>query len=186
MLLLLILFTITDGSRKHSDLEDREKIAVLYDSRFSGYWGIIASKKGFQQQGEELIAFLSQFHDVEAYPFDTMGGFVNGWNSLDTRYDRIYIIAHGWVGGLSCNRESIGVTGEEYSFSQLQYVNVREIHLYVCNGATMDINGNSTAKSFAQITGAKVKAIANGKLSFSWYACYPYPRKGGEWVWVYN
>ena len=103
---------------------------------------------------------------------------------MDKEYLDIYILAHGTEGELHCAGQSMGTHGEEYSFSDLESVTVSVINLYCCNGATINADGYSIASILANLTGAPVVAVANGKVNFSWYGCYPEAVRGGEWTTV--
>lgn len=113
-----------------------------------------------------------------------MKDFVNIWNSLDGDYDAIYILGHGQAGKFNAREGSLQSSGSAYSYSALDKVNVTEIYLYICNGDTPGEGGTSTAHNFANLTGAKVHAVRNGKLSFTWYNCFPYMpfEYYGEWT----
>ena len=164
----------------------RQRIAVVYDGRHSGYfWGYWATEKGFGHQGNELIKRLSRLHQVEGYAYTTMGEFVECWNGLSGHYDSIYIIGHGWSGALQCNGEDFGPLGSDYVYADLANVSVSTIFLYCCNGATEYSNTRSIAWNFQNITGARVYAVADGKLNFSWIGCYPQTAKGGHWVMLF-
>jgi RHS repeat-associated protein len=162
----------------------KPRVAVIYDSGTSGIlWGWLLGK-GFKHQGSELIKRLSASYNVEEYPFYTMGGFVDCWNALNGDYQEIYILAHGWPGGLSCAGESIGTEGEAYSFSELNQAYTKHVYLYCCDGASLDSYGCSSAHHFANLTNAPVRAVFGGKMNFSWYGCFPKAVDGGIWVTV--
>ena len=160
------------------------RVALIYDANFSGYFFGRVGGAGFNHQGKELEYRLWKTNYVESYSYTTMGEFVDAWNALTGEYSAIYILGHGTAGQLHCSGESIATNDEAYKFSDLKSVSAFNVHLYVCNGATLDVHGNSTAKIFAKITGAKVTAVQNGKMNFSWYGCYPKLAKGGVWTTV--
>ena len=156
-------------------------VAVLYDSRSSGFLRLI-NGQGFKDQGEQIAKDLQSLHIVECYPYTNMNEFVDSWNSLNAEYDKIYVIGHGYAGGMSCAGQSISNSSEEaYSFGDLKTVSATTVYLYVCNGATIDGKGNSVAFSFAYLTNGSVWAISNGKLSYDYWTLVPYPTRGGSW-----
>ena len=158
-----------------------KRVAVLYDSRTSGYLGGLFGGKGFEDQGATLISVMETTYNVEAYPFTTMDGFVDSWNSLEGEYDKVYILSHGYAGGLSCAGQSISNCGtKQYSFSDLNSVSAKTVNLFSCNGATFGDHG-SVAESFAQLTNGSVWAVHNGKLSYSFLTHIPTPARGGVW-----
>ena len=156
-------------------------VIVIYDGRFSGIFGYFGDD-GFRHQGEELVDRLSTSNNVTSYAYITVDDFVEYWNSLDGTYDTIYILGHGIEGELRFKGcEAIAVEGGEYSYDDLKAVSVKTIHLYCCNGATVDSHEGSIALYFYTLTGATVKAIKDGKLNFTWYGCHPEPAEGGYW-----
>ena len=164
------------------------RAAVLYDGRYSGFLNLKQfGGKGFKSQGENIASILSATHDVESYSFSNLKEFSNAWNSLDGSYDKIYIVCHGYPGGISCAGESMSNSGnEEYSFWDLDTVSATTVYLYACNGATFDTDGNCASYAFAQLTGGSVWAVANGKLSFNYFTLTPTPSKGGVWSVTYG
>lgn len=78
----------------------------------------------------------------------------------------------------------MSTSGKAYSFSDLESINVAVINLYCCNGATTNDRGESTASIMANLTGAPVIAVKDGKVNFSWFGCYPEAVKGGVWTTV--
>ena len=165
---------------------DAPKVVIIYDARFSGFWGYFHDH-GFEHQGKELEKRLSSTHDVEAYGYITRDDFISCWNNLDDSYDVIYIVGHGQAGELRFDGNvAIAEEGGEYAYSCLDPVNVNEIQLWVCNGATLKDGAKSIADHLGQITGATVYAVKDGKLGFSWYGCYPELANGGYWVKVKN
>ena len=165
---------------------DASTIVVIYDGRDSGSLIRFVDRgdNGFQHQGQELIKRLSLYYKVEGYAYTTMDDFVNIWNSLDGSYDDIYILGHGQPGKFNAIGGSLRDSGSEYSYSNLNSVNVKDIYLYICNGDTWPEEGTSTAYSFANLTGASVHAVRDGKLSFTWYGCYPYMPREYRGVWT--
>ena len=161
---------------------DAPKVVVIYDGRFSGFYGYFHDN-GFEHQGEELVKRLSSSNNVESHSYVTIDDFVNCWNALDGTYDTIYIVGHGIKGELRFKGgNSIAAKDGTYSFSNLDAVNVSTIQLYCCNGATTDAYGGSTAEYLSALTGATVHAVKDGKLNFSWDDCYPELAEGGYWV----
>ena len=159
-----------------------QKVAVIYDGYSSGYFGGLFGGKGFKSHGESLVHSLSQKFAVESHSFKSMQGFVDAWNSLEGNYSAIYVISHGYPGGLSCNGKSIGGPGlEDYSFWDLNNVSTPTVYLYSCNGATPAGRSPSAAYYFAQLTGGSVWAVMNGKLNFVPGTFEPYPTRGGIW-----
>ena len=158
------------------------KVAVIYDGRTSGYlWGLFGGV-GFKSQGETLVNSLQGTHIVEKHAFTTMDGFVDAWNSLDGEYEAIYVISHGYPGGLSCSGKSIsGSNTEAYNFWDLNSVSTPTMYLYCCNGATSPASGYSSAYYFAQLTGGNVWAVADCSLNFTIGTHVPYPANGGKW-----
>ncbi len=168
---------------------DTPNIVVIYDGRASSkpFSSRDSGDGGFQHQGQELIRRLSSCGDVTGYFYTTMDEFVAIWNSLDGSYDAIYILGHGQAGKFNARGGSLRSSGSEYSYSDLLSVDVDDIYLYICNGDTWTKGLNSTAYNFASLTGAKVHAVRNGKLNFSWYACLPRMslKHYGKWTITY-
>ena len=163
---------------------EASKAVVIYDGRFSGYLGRVASDDGFEHQGQELVKRLSRTYDVSSYAYVTMDDFVACWNSLDAKYEDIYIVGHGEIGSFNAIGGKLTKNGEEYNYSMLNRVSVSTIHLYICNGATLDAYGKSTAIYFSELTYANVVAIKNGKMNFTWWGCYPYPDPDYDGTWT--
>lgn len=162
------------------------KAAVIYDGRTSGNLGGLIGGIGFESQGEDLIEELEMSYYVEEYSFTTMDCFVDSWNSLDGEYDCIYILSHGYPGGLSCAGNSISNSGKEaYNFWDLNPVASTTLYLYSCNGATIG-EGGSVASCFAQLTGGSVLAVANGSLGYIYGTHFPTPTNGGTWTVTYD
>ena len=158
------------------------KVVVIYDGRFSGYFGYLHDN-GFAHQGEELVERLSSSCYVESYSYITVEDFVSCWNTLDGAYDAMYIVGHGIKGELRFKGgKSIAAQDGTYCYSDLNPVEISTIHLYSCNGATTDEFGGSIAEYLFALTGASVRAIKDGKLNLTWYGCYPVPANGGYWV----
>ena len=164
-----------------------KQVLVIYDANSSGFLRYFGGE-GFQAQGEDLIAELSEKYAVTACPYTTMGEFVNAWNSIEGEYYAIYVLGHGYAGGMRCGDERISnSTQEAYKLSDLKNVNALNIFLYICDGATLDSKGNSVANIMAsQITGGSVWAVANGSLNFSSSTGHGYPVKGGCWSVTYG
>ena len=178
--------TLSCGKGAGSSKPWRKRIAVIYDNRFSGYcYGWVMSEGGFSHQANELIGRLSALNDVDALPYTTMDGFVKQWNSLSGAYNTVYVVGHGWAGGLSCAGQSISYEGDEYRFEELQDISAALICLYVCNGATMNGSGRSAASLIAGLSGSPVLAVQNGKLNFTWDGGFTKLENGGNWVIVY-
>ena len=168
---------------------DAPNAVVIYDGRASGtpWWlGNNPGDDGFAHQGQELMRRLSGSYNVTGYAYTTMDEFINVWNSLDESYDAIYILGHGQPGKFNAIGGSLRSCGSDYSYSDLANVDVAVIYLYMCNGATLTDGYTSTADNFANLTGANVHAVSNGKLNFTWYNCFPYisPRYWltGQWT----
>ena len=172
------------NSGRRIEKPPRGRVAVIYDGRDNSYFFGWVGDHGFRHQGEELVRRLSKNNAVEAYPFTSIEDFIESWNGLDGAYSRIYIIAHGTEAALHCAGKSIG-KDRSYDFSILRPADVAIINLFCCNGATVNSEGVSTAIIFADLTGAMVGAVHNGKLNFSWYGCYPEPAEGGTWFVVH-
>ena len=116
-----------------------------------------------------------------------MGGFVDSWNSLSGDYEEIYILCHGYPGGLSCAGESIENSGRDaYAFWDLGTVSANRVNLYSCNGGTFNEKGNSVAMHLSQLTGGSVWAVANGYLGYALFSHTPIPKKGGAWSVTYS
>lgn len=168
---------------------DAPQIIVIFDGRASGKpWpSKDTGDGGFRHQGKELVRRLSSCGDVTGYSYETMDQFVEIWNSLGGDYDVIYILGHGQAGKFNARGGSLQASGSGYSYSRLREVSVDEMYLYICNGDTWNQGCTSTAYNFANLTGAKVHAVRNGKLNFTWYHCFPYmPLKHyGEWTTTY-
>ena len=164
-------------------------IAVIYDGRESGEpWpSSNDGDGGFQHQGQELVKRLSFSGYVTGYSYETMDEFVEVWNSLGGSYDAIYILGHGQPGKFNARGGTLQDSGTQYSYSCLNKVDVAEMHLYICNGDTWPQGHASTVYNFAKLTGAKVHAVKNGKLNFTWYRCFPWrsPWCFGEWTTTY-
>ena len=165
---------------------DAPSIVVIYDGRASGkpFPSTDRGDGGFQHQGQELVSRLSSCGDVTGYSYATMDEFVEIWNGLSGSYDAIYILGHGEAGKFNARGGSLQDSGSQYSYSCLNKVNVAEMTLYMCNGDTWTQGHASTAYNFANLTGAKVHAVRNGKLNFTWYNCFPYmsPKYYGKWT----
>ena len=158
------------------------RVAVIYDGRYSGLLRTDILAKGFRDQGQVVINDLETIHAVESFAYSDMDGFVNAWNSLGGEYDKIYILGHGYPGGMSCDGKSISNSGNEaYSFWDLNPVPARTVYLYTCHGASFDGQGNSVAAAFSVITGGTVYGVIDGKLSYDYWTLTPYPTKGGRW-----
>ena len=167
---------------------DAYTVAVLYDSRFAGYFGYFGDD-GFDHQAQELIKRLSSSYNVESYGYVTMDEFIESWNSLDGTYVSVFIIGHGQAGKFNAIGGSLSAEGQEYNYSMLNSVRTGWIELYICNGATSGAGqySISTAQSFANLTGAIVHAVKDGKLNFTWFGCYPKHdiQYEGEWSYSY-
>lgn len=160
----------------------RKKAAVLYDGRSSGSFFGLIDGQGFEKQGESLVEELQSSYEVDAISFDTLGGVVDGWNSLNDTYDRVYILAHGDPGNLWCEGENLGVDqNSSYSIWDLSAIDTKNIYLYSCNGATLNQDGISLANAFSDITGACVTAVSNGSVNYNILTNKPYA-DGGVWV----
>ncbi len=166
---------------KNSKYYIERRVAVIYDGRTSGYLFGRFGGEGFAHQGKELVKRLSKSFTVTSYTFRTIHEFVDCWNSLSGKYDAIYILGHGQPGKLNSKGGSLMPRGGTYSYSHLKKVESTDLFLYICNGATPNDSGISTAKCFARLTGATVHAVAYGKMNFSWYNCVPELASG---VWV--
>ena len=156
---------------------DAPNVVVIYDGRASGtprWLGNDPGDGGFAHQGQELMSRLSGFYNVTGYAYTTMDEFVEIWNSLDGSYDTIYILGHGQSGRFNARGGSLRSSDSDYSYSDLASVDVAVIYLYICHGDTWADGYTSTAYNFANLTGAKVHAVQNGKLSFTWNNCLPY------------
>ena len=165
-----------------------KKAAVIYDGRPNQSLQDIHAN-GLAQQGEDLVNRLSaDYTTVESYPFTSMQGFVDNWNNLSGEYDTVYIIAHGDPDGLYCDGLGIGPEYKEYrySFADLNVINVSSIHLYACDGATLNSQGDSVAILLAALTGAPVVAVSNGGVNFSLNGGYPKADGRGQWTVVTN
>ena len=163
---------------------DAPNVVVIYDGRFSGYFGRFHDN-GFEQQGSELCRRLNATSAVTSHSYTTVDEFIDLWNGLDGNYDTIYIVGHSIAGELRFKGNlSIAAQGGTYSFSDLNSISVDSIYLYTCNGATIDGKKGSVAMHLAGITGANIHAIKDGKLNLTWYGCFPIPKKGGYWVTV--
>ena len=187
----ILWFTIDCGSvhceqsKKYNPSPPR--IAVIYDCRTSGEFFGLIDGEGFANQSATLIDRLMQEATVEEYPYSTMGEFVDAWNSLGEEYYHIYIVGHGYPGGLSCNdesidaRENVGNGKVKYGFDQLKTVSASQVNLYTCNGATAPNGGNSAASYFVRLTGGQVYAICGGTIHYRLITHTPY-NKGGQWI----
>ena len=163
---------------------DAPNVVVIYDGRFSGYFGY-GGDHGFEHQASELCRRLAATSDVSSYAYTTVDDFVDIWNGLNGSYDTVYVVGHGYEGELRFKGgRSIAAQNGDYSFSDLDRVSVDSINLYACHGATIYGENGSIAMHLSSITGASVRAVKDGKLNFTWYGCFPIPAKGGYWVTV--
>jgi hypothetical protein len=137
---------------------------------------------GFENQGECIIDELEMSYNVEGHAFTTMDEFAEAWNSLEGEYERVYILSHGYPGGLSCAGKSMSNSGTtDYSFRDLNSVSATTVYLYSCNGATW-VNNGSVADSFALLTGGSVWAVADGSLNYYFGTHVPNPVTSGTWT----
>ena len=158
-----------------------QKVAVIYDGNTSGYMLGLIMGEGFNSQGQWLVNYLKAYYRVESYSYRSMGEFVKKWNSLGSNYDKIFIMSHGYPGGLSCDGHSIGAPGlEDYSFENLKQVSAKTVYLYSCNGATKGPRG-SAAYYFARLTGGAVWA-ARGSLNYLIGTGIPWLEFGADWT----
>lgn len=152
------------------DYTGQAKVAVLYDGRSSGILGGYIGGIGFERQGSLIAQKMQRLgYIVESYAFYNIGEFVLQWNSMSGEYDYIIIAAHGAPGSLDCSGQRIRYQNGDYSFSDLQEVSVnRSVHLYSCNGGTIDGYGTSVAKQLTNLTNAPTTAVKDGKMNLSW------------------
>jgi len=105
--------------------------------------------------------------ETETYTYSSAEEFIECWNSLSGTYDEIIVFTHGYGGSaalwFSPANEFLHVTGGKYNFSMLNPVDLDgEMHLNVCYAAK-NIDNNSIAQAFADLTGGKVIA-SEGKV----------------------
>ena len=181
-LLGIVLIDCQQSTCPDSRYFNAKRIAVIYDSRQSGILRGRLFGKGFKHQGEELVKRLEKNNYVESHPIKNATEFVDAWNSLSGEYDKIYIICHAEYGNLYFRHGAVSVEGKKYQYSDLNAVDVKEMFLYCCNGATISETGGSVAISFHEITGARIYAIQDGKIGFTWAECYPYATEDGVWI----
>ena len=159
-----------------------EKAAVLFDNRTSGYLGGLFGGKGFNRQGQAWVEELEKTYAVESIPFSDMGGFVDGWNSLEGEYQVVYIIMHGYPGGLSCSGKTLSnSTSGDYDFFDLKPASVSNLYLFSCNGATLSARNDSVASNLEYLTGGNVYAVRDGTVNYPLYGHIPYTEYG---VWT--
>ena len=175
------------------DPNGNQKIAVIYDSRTSGYFFGLFGGKGFEKQGKWMIDNLKKAgNEVIACPFTTIEEFISQWNSLNDKYDAIYIYSHGTSGAsIDCAGKQLlpASFDSEYSYNDLDMITMNEngvLYLFCCNGGVKRSGLNtSTAEQFSiHISCGKVIA-AIGKISFEFNTGKP-KIKNGYWSSVYS
>ena len=131
------------------------KIAIIFDDTTS------LKDRGWAFYCAASIAYSynSLFTKAVTFGFHSATKFVEIWNSLDDTYDSVIIICHGYQGGggIWCRDGDIGFNSGihtyTYQFSDLKSHNFNgPVYLYVCHAAQPDINGNSVAQAFADLS----------------------------------
>jgi RHS repeat-associated protein len=179
---------------KFADYTGLDNILVIYDCRYSGFFGLFNTGVGFDKQGKDLISRLEkEGHTVDEATFTSINEFVEKWNN-DTKaeYDSIYIVCHGAAGSLDCNGERIRTSAawgadprQVADYNDLEYKSVRYIvHLWCCNGGTKDQYNTTTMQEIANKTGCLVEAVANGGISINYFTGRVYTRDG-NWTQCY-
>lgn len=156
-----------------------ERVAVIYDSRTSGYLGGLIGGKGFARQASGWVCELEDEYIVDEFPFTDMDGFVDSWNSMDGEYSAAFIIMHGYPGGLSCSGKNLtNAPNGDYSFFDLNPIPITTVYLFSCHGATFSERNESVASNLAYLTGGNVWAIYGGTVKYAIYGYMPYSQNG--------
>ncbi len=137
------------------------KIAIIYEN---GFWPPKSEPLGFPAFAYIALLITMTSDDIVPLPFTSADEFVDAWSSLDSSYDTVIIIVHGYTsgGGIWCRDGDICCSGNStYHFSDLPPVDLHgRIVLYSCHSTLPDHNGDTVAQAFANLSGSPVVGAA--------------------------